>query len=62
MSRHNKYADDSARVSLIAPKQFIDSVRSASSMSKRTMSDVLRECFIVGYAKLYGASEDEKKQ
>lgn len=62
MSRHNKYADDSARVSLIAPKDFVDSVRNISAKFGRTMSDVMRECFVVGYMKLYGVNENEKKQ
>jgi hypothetical protein len=62
MSRHNKYADDSARVSLIVPKQFVDSVRNISAKSGRTMSDVMRECFVVGYVKLHGVAENEKEQ
>lgn len=63
MSRHNKYADDSARLSLVVPKYLKEKMIDQCNVSRCAISDIARSCLLVGFDKLYESKkQDEKKQ
>lgn len=63
MSRHNKYADDSARLSLVVPKYLKDKIVAQCGRSRCAISDIVRSCLLVGFDKLYESkNRNEKKQ
>jgi hypothetical protein len=63
MSRHNKFADDSARLSLVIPKYLNDRIIERSRADKCSKSNIVRSCLLAGYYKLYERKmSNEKKQ
>ena len=63
MSRHNKFADDSARISLVIPKYLSDLIIERSKSDKCSKSNIVRSCLLAGYYKLYERKmSNEKKQ